>query len=150
MNDHLTEDESGVLWVRVAAAWDIRPGFYYPLDDASSRRDLLALETSLFRTAGGVDKVRSALDVRGVRGCFEFGEFDIPTKRVSVRDWSVASDGREHFWTAEPFDWLLYLSHEESLTLGGSWLIEVFKRSEPAWRDLLWKSSDPRFVHRSA
>ena len=150
MNHQLTGDESAAIWVRVAAAWDIRPGYYYPVDDASSRRDLLALDTSLFRAVGGADKVRHALGAHGVSGCFEFAEFDLPTTRISLRDWNASYDGSERFWTGEPLDWLLYVSHEESITLGGAWLIDAFKRSEPAWRDLLWKSRDPHFVHRSA
>ena len=149
MTDQLSSDESGAIWVRVAAAWDIRPGFYYPLDDASARRDLLALDISLFRAADGLDKIRQALSVHGVRACFDFSEFDEPTTRISLRDWEPAYDGMEHFWTSEPLDWLVYASHEQSITLGGTWLIEAFKRSEPNWRDLLWTSSDPQFVHRS-
>ena len=150
MSDQLSKDEAAAIWLRIAAAWDIRPGFYYPLDDASSRRDLLALETSLFHAADGVNHVRHALSAHGVRECLDFCEFNLPTRRIALRDWNATYDGREHIWTSEPFDWLLYLSHEESITLGGAWLIEAFKRSEPTWRDLLWKTGDPQFVHRSA
>lgn len=149
MSDQLNNDESGAIWVRVAAAWDIRPGCYYPLDDASSRRDLLALDISSFRAADGLNKVRQAVSIHGVRACFDFSEFDEPTTRLSLREWEPAYDGMEHFWTSEPLDWLVYVSHEQSITLGGTWLIEAFKRAEPTWRNLLWKSSDPQFVHRS-
>jgi len=151
MENPLTDKESAAIWIRVAAAWDIRPVFYYPLEDTSSRRDLLALETSLFHAADGVNQLRRALGAHGVDRCWEFHEFKhLPTKRIAIREWSAIYAGTERFWTSEPLDWLLYLSHEESITLGGAWLVEAFKRTEPRWRELLWKAGDPQFVQRSA
>ena len=90
MQTQIPLEESERIWKRLAATWDIRPGFYYPLEDDSARQDLLALETSMFFAADGGTDVRLILTTHGVRECWEFPEFrDRPTLRVALSNWSV-------------------------------------------------------------
>ena len=40
-------------------------------------------------------------------------------------------NGAGGYWCSEPMDWVIYASHEESITIGGEWLIEAIKRAWP-------------------
>ncbi len=51
-------------------------------------------------------------------------------------------DGREGYWTSEGMDWLLYASHEGSITVAGDWLLEAVKSIWPAWRKHLYTGWD--------
>jgi hypothetical protein len=46
-----------------------------------------------------------------------------------------AYTGAEAFWTDRSFDWLIYASHESSVTVTGVRLLPAFKRAFPGWRD---------------
>lgn len=42
---------------------------------------------------------------------------------------------KEGFWTSGNMDWIIYASHDGTITFGGEWLINELKSS---WGD--WKS----------
>jgi hypothetical protein len=42
------------------------------------------------------------------------------------------------YWSSRELDWLIYLSHEESLTFAGRWLVEAIKEALPNWRERLY------------
>jgi hypothetical protein len=44
----------------------------------------------------------------------------------------------ETYWFSERLDWLLYVSHERSITVAGAWLIDAIKAVWPQWRDHLY------------
>lgn len=48
--------------------------------------------------------------------------------------------GAEGFWTCPPLDWLVYASHEDSLTVGGTWLRDALRAQWPDWHDLLYRN----------
>src|SRR5690348_11338568 len=149
MSRVLSAAEAEPLWQRIVQAWDVRPGFWYPLGD-TTRMDVLALEAGPFHAGGGVAILRGCLAQHGVTRCWEFREFTHePTLELELDEFDAAYTGSERYWTADPPDWLVYASHEESMTLGGQWLIDAFKRAWPSWRLGLWKCGDSTFVHRS-
>ena len=39
----------------------------------------------------------------------------------------------EQYSTSEPSDWLVYASHESSITIAGDWLTAIFKEKWPEW-----------------
>ena len=54
---------------------------------------------------------------------------------------SFRFDGGEGHWCdarVDRRDWLVYASHEGSLTLGGGWLVAAAQRAWPAWAGHLW------------
>jgi hypothetical protein len=149
MAHRLTDAEASPLWQRVAATWDIRPGYWYPLGE-TNRMDVLALEARPFHAGGGTAILRTYLAQHGVTTCWEFREFEGDSNlELTVHEFEPDYSGSEGYWTAPALDWLVYASHEESITLGGSWLVDAFKRAWPNWKSDLWKCGDPTFVHRS-
>ncbi|MCD6052439.1 MAG: hypothetical protein K0Q55_3857, partial [Verrucomicrobia bacterium] len=38
----------------------------------------------------------------------------------------------------EQFDWIIYASHESSVTIGGEWLLPAIKSAWPNWQNRIW------------
>ena len=49
--------------------------------------------------------------------------------------------GLEGFWFSEGMDWLIYVSHESSITIVGHALLAAIKDVWPGWREQVW--TDP-------
>lgn len=58
--------------------------------------------------------------------------------RVLLRPWGGMG---EQYWTSEKMDWLLYHSHENSLTVGGEWLLNGVKKAWPEWERYLYAAN---------
>ena len=41
--------------------------------------------------------------------------------------------GGEQYSTSELTDWVVYASHESSITIAGDWLIRILKENWPEW-----------------
>ena len=46
-------------------------------------------------------------------------------------------NGAEGYWSSPSLDWIVYASHESSITIGG-WLAEDVKERWHTWRDHPW------------
>jgi hypothetical protein len=46
-----------------------------------------------------------------------------------------ASTGGEGFWCSERMDWIIYASHEGTITFGGEWLVEGLKSLWSDWKN---------------
>jgi hypothetical protein len=46
-------------------------------------------------------------------------------------------NGAEGFWCNNNFDWVIYASHESSITVGG-WLLAEIKNVWPNWKERVW------------
>jgi len=43
----------------------------------------------------------------------------------------------EGYWSSEQMDWIIYASHESSITVGG-WMLDEIKEQWPAWSEYVW------------
>jgi hypothetical protein len=46
-------------------------------------------------------------------------------------------NGNEGYWCDETFEWIIYSSHESSITIGG-WLLPVVKNIWSHWEERVW------------
>jgi hypothetical protein len=49
-------------------------------------------------------------------------------------------NGAEGYWSSGELDWIVYASHESSVTVGG-WLLADVKALWPAWAAHLWRGA---------
>lgn len=134
----LSDAERDVLWERASSAWDIRDQYWYPLED-TTRADVMAFNASGFHAAGGVEGLRAALAARGVERVIETRELaELPTREVDVADADFAYEFAEGYWCDAHHDWIVYASHENSLTIGGRWLIDAIRQRWPEWEMHSW------------
>jgi hypothetical protein len=145
----LGKEESERLWDELREAWSIGSGYWFPLKEGVMPPNLLAFHTDYFQSINGQRILRDALGRHGVSTVFLFHEFGDPHYEVELGIFDPGyRDGGEQFSTAENAEWVVYASHESSITIGGEWLIDEFRRLYPESTGLTYKgpysSSDLR------
>ena len=75
---------------------------------------------------------------RGIARVFEFLENHVlKDDGVPDPEWLVPA-GAEVFWTSRELDWVLYVSHEHSITVAGDWLVAGVKAIWPNRQERLY------------
>lgn len=130
----LTDEESKALWDQVKEAWSIRENYWFPLAEGPIPPNLLALHVDYFSSMKGPALLRGALAQRGVSRVFELNEFnpDEPDCEIELSIFEPAYRfGGEQYCTSTGADWIVYASHESSITIGGEWLTQLLKEKWP-------------------
>ncbi len=141
----LRADESDSVWNRLQAEWGVTPrDYWYPLCAPPPRPDVAAFDEDQFRAAIPAAALVGALQRLGVERVWELSESGpeyevVPEYEMAVELFDPRCTGIESWWTAAAYNWLVYASHESSITVAGVLLDEV-KRIWPQWEENLWKS----------
>ena len=138
-NDHervLSELEGDVSYKRMASVWGIKAAYWWPLSDPRPRHTE-AFQDYYFEHEFGYPALRGILAALGNKTIFEFRE-DRKTYAVSVATFEPRYSGLEGFWTSEDCDWIIYASHESSVTVGGERLLASVKEAWPSWQRGIW------------
>jgi hypothetical protein len=128
--------ESAVLWERLAERWQIHDHYWYPLaGDAHTRFAVLAVWADDFNAQVPLVAFQGLFRDCGVRRVWNFhelapGEPDCEIDLVLMEPFYGPS---EQFWTSAEMDWLVYASHEGTLTFAGEWLVSALKARWPDW-----------------
>jgi hypothetical protein len=112
---------------------------WYPLHDVALPPHVVALQEEWFAYALPPDVVREVLLQNGIRRVWELVEDNYPDQyEIDVAFMVLWSSGLEHCWTSEHMDWLIYTSHEHSITLCGEWLLKRVERIWPGWKEHIY------------
>jgi hypothetical protein len=139
----LSKTEFDPRWKDIEAVWDLpRDGFlWFPLRDTRVS-GVIAFESTAFYAAVGSDRFRDTLATHGVRRVIRVPEFiEQPVEEMDLAAATFMYSGAEAFWfdaDGAVLDWIVYLSHEESVTLGGPFLVSRIQEDWPAWSANLW------------
>ncbi len=55
--------------------------------------------------------------------------YELDLELVSFAYWR----GGEAFWCTSELDWMIYVSHESTLTVAGAWLVDAVRQAQPGW-----------------
>jgi hypothetical protein len=69
----------------------------------------------------------------GIERVWELREYG-PEYEIDLWLLEPSYTGAEGFWTPDDMDWLIYASHESTITVTGSWLLPRIQAHWPAWR----------------
>ena len=120
----------------MASEWKVDSDYWYPLVDVP-RGDLLAFDAMAFGQAVARGPLHRVLEERGIARVFELREGGSAFE-IELRDLEPTYTGDEGYWCTKELDWLLYASHEGSLTVAGEWLIRDIKRVWQSWEKHVW------------
>jgi hypothetical protein len=136
----LSQDESSAIWAEVKSRWGIKDKWYwYPLIEGA-REDVIAVQDKYFHEEVGIKNLREILSRHDAR-VWELREGKgEPEYEMELSIFDPAYNGLEGYWSSEGMDWLIYASHESSITFGGKWLIGEIKRVWPNWMKRIWES----------
>ena len=123
---------------KLKSTWDINKHYWYPLYDCK-REDVIAFNADYIEDME--DKVSDI--VNSLLGhnnqIFEMHE-DRTLWIIETTSLDPSYDGRygERFWFNEDLDWIIYASHEGSITFGGRELISSLKGKWVDWNSNLF------------
>lgn len=136
----LSERQS-VRWrAKLAERWDAQPRehYWYPLRPDAPPPDVLALQHLHFLLEVEPAAFRALFFQHGVPRAFEFVENHLFERDYELDlEWIVPS-GSEVFWTSRDVDWVVYVSHEHSITFAGDWLLAGIKAIWPNWQERIY------------
>jgi hypothetical protein len=133
----LTADESKHLWSELRTRWGIEGFYWYPLDRPDTvepPQNSVALGADPFFDAEVQARLRDVLAGLGVSRMWELRELDTDADcEIDLELFEPIYTGAEGFWTDGSLDWLIYASHESSVTVAGARLLPAFQQAFPDW-----------------
>jgi hypothetical protein len=125
------EEELRRLWEGLDSRWDLKKHHYWwPLREGTIPAEVLTFHTDWLDETK-VAAVREILISHGISRVWELREFGEWGCEQSVMTLQPVYTGEEGFWTSASSDWLVYASHESSITLAGEWLVASFRQRYP-------------------
>lgn len=107
--------------------WDVTEHYWYPLSSCN-RKDIIVFDRDYCELHGKFDELISCLIEHSISEIIELredGSIKIIKKINGFEFWM--SDEyfwmNEGFWFDNNFDWVIYKSHEDTVTIGGNWLM---------------------------
>jgi hypothetical protein len=102
------------------------------LKEGPAPSDVLAFHTDYSENINGEALLREALEQRGVSKLFLLHEFGDPEYEIDLGIYKPGyRDGGEQYSTTKQIDWMVYASHESSITVCGQWLTQFFRKLHP-------------------
>jgi hypothetical protein len=147
----LRGDESEGLWVQLRERWRIplggsvdaqkrgwiRGGYWVPLTEFEIR-GVTAFQARYFHQFWSSSAARDLLSRRGIDRVWELREYG-PEYEEDLSVFDPYYNGAEGYWSSGGLDWIIYASHESSVTVGG-WLLEEVKNIWSDWNSRIWTS----------
>jgi hypothetical protein len=131
----LSNDERQKIWSELKSKWKISDHYWYPLS-LEKPESVEAFQDSYFEREVGVGKLREILINHGVENVWEIREDEIDFE-LELSIFEPYYNGAEGFWCDSKFDWIIYASHESSITIGG-WLLAEIKNVWSNWEKRIW------------
>jgi hypothetical protein len=126
----LTKEESKRIWTELKTRWGVDGGYWYPLKSTELPRGVLAFHTDYFDGPKEA-LLRDLMTRRGIDRVWELREHGDGECELELPLFQPQYDGAEGYWTSTGSDWLVYASHESSITLAGDWLVTAFRAVVP-------------------
>lgn len=134
----LDELESRIIWNRMIERWDISGECWYPLREVNVPDRMLAMSASVFLDGGRLQTLHLLLAAQGVDRVWEVWEcVDDRATEIELALFKPFCSFSEGYWTSENMDWLIYASHESSVTLAGDRLVAGVKSAWTDWETYL-------------
>jgi hypothetical protein len=115
--------------------WHAEIGHWYPLTEKPEGVDVEAFHITIFSREVGYERLRRMLLRRGVSRIFEVHESGQSGYELDVGDSDpeYGYEGMEVWWTNGEGDFVVYASHESSITFAG-WILDEVRKAWPQWK----------------
>lgn len=132
----LGDGEHQAMHIALAGKW----GKWYggACDRRSPESEVVTLHTAVMEFPGSYSGLRTALVEHGVERLFELREYGSGYE-ITVKLAGFRYTGAEGFWTNSAYDWLVYASHESSITFGSPWLVARMSEILPEFNRYIYK-----------
>lgn len=140
----LGEEESASIRERMLTRWSIGSGYWHPIEAEELPENVLsetvAFQARHFEAEVGAGVLQTILSDRGLSRVWELRESPPDLEiELSLLDLLYT---QERYWTSDPMDWVVYVSHESSITVAGRWLVDEIQSRWPTWRERVYTGWD--------
>ena len=132
----LGTEEGAILRKNLLLRWGIDKDYWFPLSDEPRPARVEAFQDKYFEKEVGEKRIRAILEKHGVGKIWEILEGDVDYE-IDVTYLRPQYTGVEGIWFDDDLDWIIYASHERSITIGG-WLLDEVKAIWPNWEERVW------------
>lgn len=112
----LSAAAASVVGAELLRVWGAR-GYWYPLE-RTRRTDVRAFRRDAFEADQADAKVAALIDALPARRLWQIGETGL-TFEIEPASLDLLGAEEETFWISADLDWIVYVSHESSVTVGG-------------------------------
>jgi len=133
---HLPSWESAQLRAQMAETWQWDGGYWHPLAPVEGL-DLLAVDASKFGVFVPESRFRELLRSFGEGDLVLFREHD-PDALVTVQELPHVYRWSETILAPHSLSWVVYWSHEDTITFGGATQVAEVKKLVPNWATAVW------------
>ncbi len=138
----LSSEESQRLGSQLNQRWGVdREDYWHPLISEELPPSVVAFDANSVHEHVPLAALHDILERRGVRRLWELHEYGTEYE-LDLGLFAPVYTGSEGYWTSIGMDWLMYASHEGSLTVAGDWLIEEVRAAWPEWEQHLYVPYD--------
>ncbi|MGD0091760.1 MAG: hypothetical protein ABSE73_17735 [Planctomycetota bacterium] len=134
----LTKTEHLHFAMAFAAKWGHWYGGYTDLPGAPEN---VTLHVVAMKAPDAYLNLQRAMVGRGISRILELREWG-DGYELDVALVGFTYTGAEGFWTVDDMGWMVYASHEASITFGGSWLIQHMRASLPEFDRYIYRERD--------
>jgi hypothetical protein len=136
----LSEDEGTEILTELRARWGVEGMRWYPLAGAARPPHTEVFHAESFQREAS-KAVRALLTDGGTTRVWELREGGVHYEMdTSLLD--PLYTGLEGLWSSEGLDWLIYASHEATVTVGGEGLLPALRSAWPEWRESVFRGSE--------
>jgi hypothetical protein len=132
----LSKEEITRLNDQIRSTWGRTTHYWWPLD-GQRPSNAEAFQTEYFQQELGHETLRDILVSHGVAHVSELIEGG-DGRKISLKEFEPYYSGLESFWTSDSFDWVIYASHESSITVVGKWLLPAIQAAWPNGQARVW------------
>jgi hypothetical protein len=122
--------------------WNVQEGnYWHPLMGLDLPQNVIAFQQAWFDAALPPAALQGILAEHGVARVWELREYG-PEYEIELAEMEPEYTGAEGYWTSSTMDWLIYASHESSITVAGEWLMAEVKAAWPEWEQHIYTGWD--------
>jgi len=131
----LSKEESMNLHTKLKQRWGVS-GYWYPLKTPVPKDlDIICLVDECFEPY--ITKLQNALLALNVTKIYELREYG-DEYEIETKFFEPYYSGAEGYWFDKKMEWLIYVSHENSITFAGSLIVKLIKDIFPNYKSCLW------------
>ena len=135
----LSATEHKAMHATLAGRWGRWYGGYS--DQKPANAEAVTLHDAAMEVPESYPRLRAALRGHGVERLFELREHGDGCE-IPIESAEFDYNGAEGFWTGSDFGWLVYASHESSITFGSDWLVKKMRAALPDFDRYIYKGWD--------
>lgn len=114
--------------------WDVEADHWCPIDDASTKEEVVYFPEYYFFNDFGLENLKSVISEISHGNLYQWNWETYKEQFYSIKvEEMVEFNNLEKFYFDDSCDWIVYISHENTIAFGGEKLIELLVSKWENW-----------------